>query len=68
MSPSHKRLLKLRRKAHLLFDKQWKSGTKSRSRAYKTLAYLMGIPRQECHLSMMREAQLMRVIEICTNP
>lgn len=44
-----------RKAAHAAFDPLWKGPTRimKRKHAYKRLAQLLGIPRQECHISLM---------------
>lgn len=47
--------------AHEAFDALWKSGRISRTEAYGKLAELMGMTRDECHMSLMTAAQAGRV-------
>lgn len=66
-SRRHRKIQKLRRQAHAAFDPIWQSGRKSRTKAYRRLAFELGRPIQETHMSRMDEAALQRVIEVCTN-
>lgn len=55
---------KLRMKAHRLFDPIWKSGLKSRTKAYMWLAWKMDIPLSEAHFGAMDKDRLQLAIEI----
>lgn len=56
-------LRRLRRDAHVLFDRMWKGGAMSRSQAYRRLEKLMGVGRDEAHISWMDEEECRRLIE-----
>ena len=59
--------------AHAAFDPLWRakikrdgcSKTKARGAGYKWLADQMGIPRKECHISMMTTERARQVVAIC---
>lgn len=51
-----------RHQAHLAFDPIWKLGHKKRSGAYLWLAYKLGIPVEDCHISRFDVATCERVI------
>lgn len=50
--------------AHEAFDALWKSGQISRTEAYGKLAELMGMTRDECHMSLMTAEQAGRVKQL----
>lgn len=50
--------------AHEVFDRLWKSGTLSRSEAYRRLRKAMALSADDCHIALMSEAQARRVAEI----
>lgn len=53
----------LKHKAHLSFDRLWKTGKMTRSEAYQWLAIELGVPASEAHMAAMsRHAVLERVI------
>lgn len=49
---------------HGAFDKLWKSGTMSRSEAYKMLAKKMGIDAKDCHIGMFTVEQCKQALAI----
>lgn len=51
--------------AHREFDKLWRNGGMSRSRAYAWLAERMEIPPSKCHIGMFDEYQCAEVIVHC---
>lgn len=51
--------------AHNCFDKLWKSGSMSRSSAYKMLANKLGIEAKDCHIGMFDVHMCKRVMVIC---
>lgn len=62
------RLRSFKKMAHRQFDAAWKSGKTTRSRAYKCLAYFLGIPLHECHIGWFDEKTTCKVIELTTIP
>jgi hypothetical protein len=50
----------LRIKAHLFFDRLWKSGLINRSRAYAWLSEELKIEENECHISWLTKDQLIK--------
>lgn len=56
----------LRKQCHALFDPLWKGGTrfKKRPEAYRWLAYKLGIPFADCHISWLTNDQLRSAIAI----
>lgn len=52
-------------KAHLEFDKLWKSGYMTRHSAYEWLAVMLGIPFEYCHIGMFDIKMCLKVINIC---
>jgi hypothetical protein len=53
--------------AHTAFDALWKSGRIERRDAYAKLAELMGMPRAECHMSLMTVEQATRARRLVTD-
>lgn len=53
----------LRRLAHAAIDPLWQSGKMRRSFVYQTLARILRIPPDECHISKMGVLRLKAVIE-----
>lgn len=47
---------KMRSRVHALFDPYWQGGMWGRKQAYARLATAMGIPFEQCHVSMFDEA------------
>ena len=62
--PANKELRLLRSRAHLLFDRIWKSGRMSRTAAYTLLASRLGIDVQKCHIGMFDAYKTRRTIGI----
>jgi hypothetical protein len=66
-------LRNLRRQAHALFDPMWKAYQQhrkatrysSRNLAYSWLAKEMGMTKDECHIGMLRDEDVKRIIAIC---
>lgn len=56
------RTLKMR--VHQVFDRLWKSGTVSRTKAYKWLAEQMQIPPNKCHIGMFNDVMCKRALEV----
>lgn len=54
----------LRREAHAAIDPLWQSGKMRRSFVYQTLARLMRITGEECHIAQMNPVELRLVIEL----
>ncbi len=52
--------------AHAAFDPLWKpvGGSRARSRAYRKLAQLLGIPPSDCHIGAFDVHQCRRVVEV----
>ena len=51
--------------AHAAFDPIWKSGNKSRSKAYSWLAEAMKLTPDKCHVGMFDVAQCEQVVALC---
>lgn len=47
---ANEELRELKKKCHLLFDRQWKNGNKKRRQAYKELSELLDIDISDCHI------------------
>lgn len=58
---------RLRRKAHIEFDKLWKNGLLSRSKAYNWLALQLNIDYSECHISWFSKDQLKDVVTLSSD-
>ena len=64
---------RLRQAAHRAFDPLWQAKARytgmdvkdARSAGYKWLAETLGVEREECHIALLPDADLERVIEIC---
>ena len=54
-----------RMKAHERFDKFWKGGKMSRTKAYSWLSKTMGIPTRKTHIGMFTADQCKEVIRLC---
>lgn len=52
---------KLRREAHINFDRLWKGGLMTREKAYAWLAGALRIEIEECHFSMLSKDALRQV-------
>jgi ssDNA-binding Zn-finger/Zn-ribbon topoisomerase 1 len=59
-----KQLRELRKECHRKFDQIWKSGSKSRKASYIWLSREMKKPREDCHISLFREDDCLRLLEI----
>jgi hypothetical protein len=57
----------LRSRAHDEFDKLWKSGLMSRSKAYNWLALALEIDPAQCHISWLSKDQLKDVATLSAN-
>ena len=74
-SLADKGLRALRVQAHALFDPLWQaarrergwSKSKSRRIAYRWLATGLGIDPKDCHIGMLRDDDVSRVIELCSS-
>jgi zinc-finger-containing domain len=55
---------KARNAAHAAFDPLWQRRTLSRGEAYRRLQIATGLSSADCHISLMSEAQALRVVEI----
>lgn len=72
-TPANATTRKLKVRAHAAFDPLWKakierdkvSKKKARSAAYAWLSRELGIPGELCHMGMMRDEDLERVIALC---
>ena len=66
-------LRRWRKKAHAAFDPLWQarmmrgmSKHLARTRGYKWLGDLMGLPPEQMHIGMLDVAQCQKVVELCT--
>ena len=57
-------LRELRKRAHNLFDKKWKSGRLTRKAAYRRLQVMMGLGKKDAHIAKFNIDQCRKVIEI----
>jgi hypothetical protein len=57
----HRALGNARRTAHEVFDVLWQNEGMGRSQAYAMLALVMGMTREDCHMSLMDQATAERV-------
>jgi len=57
------RLRSARRAAHAAFDPLWRGGPMTRAAAYRALADSLGLPRGDCHIGGMDEAQCAAAVE-----
>ena len=60
---ANKELRELRKQAHNLFDRLWKSGEISRSDAYFALAFRLGIPPERCHIGQFDKIMIDKAIK-----
>lgn len=75
-SPAHKPLGSLadretrqwRSRAHEAFDVYWKSGSMSRTQAYRLLADKLRLRRGRAHISWMDAEQCQAVVEVFNHP
>lgn len=51
-------------RAHDAFDPFWKEGWMKRRDAYRWMAWVMGLPQEETHISMFSIPQCERLISI----
>jgi len=70
-TPARKKLRGLRREAHEVFDKRWRTGSPEARRTWRKLAYHwlsleMDLPQEETHIGMFDEEQCLHVIRLCT--
>lgn len=54
----------MRQRAHECLDLLWRSGLASRSDVYRTLAELMGLTSEQCHIALMNKAQCANVVAL----
>ena len=55
-----------RRRAHLSFDRLWRSGRMTRAGAYRWLARRLGVPEPQAHMGQMEDVEtLKRVVRLC---
>ena len=54
----------LRRNAHNVFDRWWKSGRMTRTEAYRELSQLMDLDTERTHIAMMDAEECKRLLEI----
>lgn len=54
-----------KQRAHRAFDPIWKGGHASRGKAYRWLAFALGIDSKKCHIGMFDVETCNRVVEIC---
>jgi hypothetical protein len=52
---------KARQTAHEVFDRLWKDGLMSRSRAYARLSHMLGITPEQCHMKVMTKRVALQV-------
>ena len=64
-TPATKDVRNLRRRAHIVFDRLWKSGEVTRSSAQRWLAKELRIAVKQCHFGYMNRENLERVIQLC---
>lgn len=60
-------LRKAKKMAHESFDKLWRNGGMTRSRAYAWLAERMELPEERCHIGMFDEYQCAEVLIHCSH-
>jgi ssDNA-binding Zn-finger/Zn-ribbon topoisomerase 1 len=60
---ANRKLRQLRCIAHKSFDRLWKSGRMTRSKAYTELALFLGVRKRMAHIGMLDEDGCRRVIE-----
>lgn len=58
----------LKKACHELFDSSWKSHRISRSNAYKKLAELLNIRREDCHFGHFKTDMLLKALAIVSKP
>lgn len=59
-------LREAKKEAHLAFDRLWKEGSTTRSKAYTILAMLLDIAPRDAHIGQMTPDMCRRVVQICT--
>jgi len=59
---ANKNIRVLRKQAHALFDPIWQEGHMKRRQAYRRLAELLAIEKEEAHISQLSEEQLYKLI------
>lgn len=62
-----KELREARKRAHEVFDAQWKEGSMSRSEAYRWLAEAINVPDEECHIAKFGLEHCRRTIDMCSD-
>lgn len=58
-------LRKWRYIAHSEFDPMWNDGYRTRTEAYEWMAKALGIPKDECHISMFDINTCKKLVEKC---
>lgn len=61
---ANRTLRSLRIAAHKAFDPIWEDEYMTRTDAYYWLAYQLGIPKEECHIGSMRDADCWQIIKL----
>lgn len=61
-------LILWRKHAHNAFDRLWKHNLMGRREAYEWLSEVMGIPKEEAHMSYFSVAQCKEVVRRCKCP
>lgn len=59
---ANKSLREMRKRAHISFDRLWKSQEMSRSAAYKWMSEVMRLPPQKAHIGMFNEKQCFELL------
>lgn len=54
-------------KVHQAFDPLWRTGVFTRKEAYARLAFLMGLPVEDCHIGMFTVEDCHKALELCKN-
>ena len=65
---ANKQLRELRKKAHKLFDKSWRTRYITRSEAYKFLSIHMSKAGKDCHIAMFNDDECEAVISLTEQP
>lgn len=64
-TPADNETRELRKQAHDIFDKLWKSGLMSRDTAYCNIRRWMGLSKDDAHIGMFDATTCQRLIGIC---
>jgi hypothetical protein len=62
-----KELRELRKACHRKFDIIWQSGKKSRTASYRWMAKKMNKRKEQCHISLFREDDCRKMLELLTH-